>query len=304
MGTLCEIEVYDADAARADAAMARALDEMARVDRLLSNYRPDSELSVMNREAARAPFHASDELFAFVETSRRFYERSRGAFDPTVGPLVRAWGFFTHHPARPGADAIARARAESGFDKVRLDARAHTVVYTVAGLEIDPGGIGKGYAADRASDVLRQAGITSALVSTGGSTLDAIGHPPDRAGWRIAVKDPLDPAKPYGYVDLRDASLSTSGVSEQFVRDGGDRYAHVFDPRRGEPMEGMCQATVIAPTGTESDALSKPAFILSRADVVDVFGNVKDVHVLRVEGECGANATVWTTPWSAPMFSR
>jgi FAD:protein FMN transferase len=302
MGTLCEVSVYDADARRASDAMMRALDEMSRVDRLLSNYQPDSELSVMNREAGKAPFHASEELFTFVVTSRAYFDATRGAFDPTVGPLVRAWGFLTRQPARPPPAAIAEARAKSGFDKVRLDPAAHTVFYTVAGLEFDPGGIGKGYAADRAVDVLRRAGVTSALVSAGGSTLNAVGHPPDRPGWRIAIKNPLDPARPYAYVDLRDGSLSTSGMSEAFVEDGSRRLAHIFDPRRGEPVEHMCQATVVAPTGTASDALSKPAFILARGDVERVFRGIANAHVLRVEADCGRASIVWTTPGSSRTF--
>ena len=225
MGTLCEVQIYDTDAARAEAASTRALDEMARVDRLLSNYDAASELSALNREAAKAPVRVSDELFAFVRDSRAYYDATDGTFDPTVGPLVRAWGFFTLRPSKPGDAAIADARARSGFDKVRLDPAARTVFYTVVGVEFDPGGIGKGYAADRAVEVLRRAGVDAALVSAGGSTLNAIGHPPDRAGWRIAIKDPADAAHPYAYVELRDASLSTSGVSENAVRDGSRRYA-------------------------------------------------------------------------------
>lgn len=302
MGTECEIQIYDADRDHAREAARAAFDEMARVDRLLSNYIADSELSVMNREAARAPAHVSAELFVFVTRSREFYDSTLHTFDPTIGPLVRAWGFFGSHPVRPDAATIAAARAKTGFEHVRLDATAQSIFYTVSGMEFDPGGIGKGYAADHAADALRHHGITSALISAGGSTFVAIGHPPDRDGWRIAISDPLDRARPYGYVMLRDASLSTSGVSEQSVREGPRRYAHIFDPRRGEPMEGMCQATVVAKTGIESDALSKPAFILSREQVEANFHPRPEVHALRIEGDCGAHATRWTTPWSAAVF--
>jgi len=216
---------------------------------------------------------------------------------------VRAWGFFTPQPAKPTDAAVAAARARSGFDKVRLDPSAHTIFYTVAGVEFDPGGIGKGYAADRAVEALRRAGVDAALVSAGGSTINAIGHPPDRAGWRIAVRNPVDLSHPYAYVELRDASLSTSGVSENSVREGSRRYAHIFDPRRGAPLEGMCQATVVAPTGIESDALSKPALILSRDEVTKLF-EMRGAHALRVEGDCSARAAAWTTPGSSATFVR
>lgn len=302
MGTLCEIQVYHADAAVAADATTAALDEMARVDGLLSNYIPDSELSVMNHTAATAPAVVSAELFGFVRHCRDFVERTHGAFDPTVGPLVRAWGFTTPAPARPSDEAVAAAKARSGFEKVRLDESAHTVAYAVPGMEIDPGGIGKGYAVDRAVEVLARAGIGAALVSAGGSTLYAIGRPPGRDGWRVAIADPADVETPVAIVALRDASISTSGVSYQSVRDAGRRFSHIFDPRTGEPVENMCQATVVAPTATDSDALSKAAFILSRADLVEVLAETPGVHALRLEGPCGTGAAPWITPWSAAVF--
>ena len=302
MGTLFEIQAYEGDEARFARAAGLAFDEMARVDRLLTNYDPASELSRMNRLAPRGPAHVPVELYAFVRESRDYYDATLHAFDPTVGPLVRAWGFFTSHPAQPDAAAIERAKGQSGFDKVRLDNESRTVSYTVAGLEFDPGGIGKGYAVDHAIAILRDEGLTSALVSAGGSTLYAIGRTPEHDGWRVAIKNPLNPEKPFGYVLLRDASLSTSGVSEKSVVAGTHRYAHIFDPRTGEPMEGMCQATVVAPTATQSDALSKPAFILSEDDVTRVIRRFRDVHALRVEGECGEKAVIWKTPWSEGVF--
>jgi thiamine biosynthesis lipoprotein len=304
MGTLCEVRVYDDDPAAASAAAAAALDAMARADALLSNYKPESELSAMNREAARAPFHASAELFDFVDRCAGYHRLTDGAFDPTVGPLVRAWGFMTPHPARPSDAAIADAKARSGFDKVTLDAGAGTIAYRTDGVEIDPGGIGKGYAVDKAVEVLRQHGMRSALVSAGGSTLYAIGAPPGRPAWNIAVKNPHDPAKPFALVSLRDTSLSTSGVSERAVQAGEHRYAHVFDPRTGDPVEGMCQVTVVAPTGTASDALTKAAFVLPRETVWRLFRDQDDVHALRIEGDCAGAHTIWSTPWSSGVFVR
>jgi len=304
MGTLCEVQVYHDDQAAALAAATAALDAMERVDELLSNYKPGSELSAMNREAAREPFHASTELFDFVNRCANYHRATEGAFDPTVGPLVRVWGFLTTHPARPSDAAIANAKAQSGFEKVTIDASARTIAYRTGGVEIDPGGIGKGYAVDQAVDVLRRRGIRSALVSAGGSTMFAIGSPPGRPAWNLAVKNPNDPAKPFSFVSVRDASLSTSGVSERAVQAGGHRYAHVFDPRTGEPVEHMCQVTIVAPTGTASDALTKAAFVLPRETVRRLFQGEPDVHALRVEGDCGVENVLWATPWSSGVFVR
>lgn len=304
MGTLCEITVYHEDPLVAARAASAGLDEMQRVDRLLSNYDPTSELSAMNREASTAPFHASEELFAFVERSRRYFDETHGTFDPTVGPLVRAWGFLGSQPAKPSADVVAEARARSGFAKVVLDAAARTVRFTAAGLEFDPGGIGKGWAVDRAVARLRQDGTTSALVSAGGSTLFAIGRPAGREAWRIAVGDPSNVERPLRYVHLRDQAVSTSGVARRSVRDAGRRFSHIFDPRTGAPVEDMCQVSVVAPDATASDALTKAAYILNRDEVLALFTRLgRAYHVLRAEGPCGAGRGVWTTPWSATVFS-
>jgi FAD:protein FMN transferase len=304
MGTFCEIKVCHPDASLAQQAVRRAFDEMERVDRLLSNYDPESELSALNREASRSPFRVSDELFDFVRQCQLLYEGTEAAFDPTVGPLVRAWGFFTPHPAKPSDAEIAAAKAKSGFDKVQLNESARTVSYAVAGVEIDPGGIGKGYAVDRAVQVLREMSIEAALVSAGGSTLYALGCPPDRTGWRIAIKDPADLRKPLAIVDLCGSSLSTSGISEKSVQVGLRRYSHIFDPRTCEPVEGMCQVTVIAPGATESDALTKAAFILPRDSVLNLFRRRAGVHALRMEGPCGKERSVWITPWSSSVFAQ
>ncbi len=301
MGTLCEIQVCHPDGSLAQHAIRRAFEEMERVDRLLSNHNPESELSVLNREASRSPFRVSDELLDFIQQCRAFYDVTERAFDPTVGPLVRAWGFLGSHPARPSDSEIAAAKAASGFDKVQVNEAARTVAFAAAGMEIDSGGIGKGYAVDRAVQVLRDLRIEAALVSAGGSTLYALGCPPDRPGWRIAIKDPADWQRPLAVVDLCGSSLSTSGVSEKSVQAGSRRYSHIFDPRTGEPVERMCQVTVIAPRATESDALTKAAFILPRNSVVNLFGRRPGVHALRIEGPCGDHV-VWITPWSSSVF--
>jgi thiamine biosynthesis lipoprotein len=302
MGTFCEVQVYDSNSSRAEKAIAAALDEMQRVDRLLSNYNLASELSMINRDAARSPVRASAELYGFLKACRSFHEKTTGAFDPTVGALVRAWGFFTTHPAVPSAAEIAAAKLKSGFDKVILNDQGRTVFFAVAGMEIDPGGIGKGYAVDRAVGVLKRLKIHSALVSAGGSTLYALGHPPGFDSWRLAIKNPVNDEKPYAMVSLRDNAISTSGVSEQSVQIDGHRYSHLFDPWTGEPVEGVCQVSVVAPTATESDALTKAAFILPRDTVTQLFRKHAGTHALKIEGACDAADTMWTTPWSSSVF--
>jgi FAD:protein FMN transferase len=302
MGTFCEIQIYDSNSSRAENAIVAALDEMQRVDRLLSNYDPASELSLINRDAARSPVRASAELYGFLKACRSFYDETLGTFDPTVGPLVRAWGFFLPRPVVSSAPEIAAARLKSGIDKVMLNDKERTVSYTVEGMEIDPGGIGKGYAVDRAVGILKKFKIRSALVSAGGSTLYAVGHPPGVDFWRLAIRNPANDKKPYAIVALRDNSISMSSISEQSVQVEGHRYSHIFDPRTGEPVEGVCQASVIAPTATESDAFTKAAFILPRDAVTQLFRKHTGTHAFKIEGACDAAGPRWTTPWSSSVF--
>jgi thiamine biosynthesis lipoprotein len=301
MGTFCEIQVCHSDPSFARQVIREAFDEMARVDRLLSNHDPESELSALNREASRSPFRVSDELLDFVLQCRGLCDATERAFDPTVGPLVRAWGFFTSHPAKPSDTDIAAAKATSGFDKVQINEAARTVSFAAAGMEIDSGGIGKGYAVDRAVQVLRKLDVEAVLVSAGGSTMYALGRPPDRPGWRIAIRNPAGTQRPLAVVPLSGSSLSTSGVSEKSVQAGSRRYSHIFDPRTGEPVEGMCQVTVVAPRATESDAYTKAAFVLPRDSLTELFRRQPGLHALRKEGLCG-ESSVWITPWSSPVF--
>lgn len=301
MGTLCEIRVYDRDKTKAELAINHAFEEMQRVDRLLSNYDASTELSQMNAQAARTPFVVSTELYNFLQECARFHHVTEGAFDPTVGPLVRAWGYFSGRPHVPSQNEIKSTLSRIGFDKVRFDFKEHSVYFPVTGMEIDPGGIGKGYAVDRAAGILREHGVTSALINSGSSTFLALGYPPGQESWWVGIKDNSNFDSAVAFVPLKDNSLSTSGNSERFTQSGRRRFGHIFDPRTGKPVEGVSQVSVIAPTAIESDALTKAAFILPREQSFRIFQNLEGVHALRIEHN---PRTVCVTPWSKNVFRR
>jgi len=265
MGTTFTIYLYSPDQVKADEEFEAAFDEVERVEEALSNYRASSELSRINRLAATTSTTTDPEVFKLLQTSFDYSRRSDGAFDITVGPLMRAWGFFRKNGQYPTHAELSRARARVGWNKVKLDANHRTVTFDVPGMELDMGGIGKGYAVDRVIDVLRDAGVKAALVDAGSSTLYALGAPPDKDGWKILVPRPADRSHAVSEIVLRDTSLSTSGSYEKFFRLKGRTYCHIMDPRTGEPVQEMLQATVIAPTGTASDALSTTMFVMGPA---------------------------------------
>ncbi len=262
MGTSFELHLYAADRTRADALFEAAFDEIERVEAALSNYRPSSELSRINAQAGRAPVTTDPEVFALLERAFTYSRRSGGAFDITVGKLMKAWGFFRGAGKYPTEDELRLVREQTGWRRVRLDAAARSVSFLAPGLELDPGGIGKGYALDRVAALLREGGVRAALLTSGSSSVYALGAPPGKAGWPVHVHDPLERSHRLSTVILKDQSLSTSGNYEKFFRLDGRTYCHIMDPRTGRPVEGVLQATVIAPEATDSDALSTAVFVL------------------------------------------
>jgi thiamine biosynthesis lipoprotein len=266
MGTTFALVLYGRDRARLEESGRAALAEAARLDNLLSNYKPDSEWSAMNREAGRRPFTVSAELFDLLSACAEYTRVTDGAFDISVGPLLKAWGFFKGEGAMPPPDVIRRALADVGSAFVRLDASTRTVSFARPGAELDPGGIGKGYAVDRMVAMLRAHGVSSAFVSSGGSSLYGLGAPPgEPRGWAAPIRHPHDSSRTAAEVFLRDASLSTSGSYEKFFRAGGAVYSHIMDPRTGFPARGSSSVSVIAPRTIDSEAWTKAYFVNGRA---------------------------------------
>jgi thiamine biosynthesis lipoprotein len=263
MGTVFSVAMYGSDVNKLATAGDLALAEARRIDRLLSNYKPDSELSKVNAEAARKPVHVSMELFDLLLECGRVSQESEGAFDITVGPLMKAWGFFRGAGQLPGQDAIREARARVGYQNILLDPKTRTVRFQRAGVELDPGGVGKGYAVDRMAAILRQQGVATALISGGGSSIYGIGCPPDEVrGWPVHIADPRNDRKTAADVFLKNMSLSTSGSYEKFFWADGKVYSHIMDPRTGFPAQGTLAVSVIAPTTLASELWAKPYFIL------------------------------------------
>ncbi|HEX9188867.1 MAG TPA: FAD:protein FMN transferase, partial [Vicinamibacteria bacterium] len=241
--------------------VAEALDEIGRLDRLLSHYRRDSPLSRLNREAASGPVFVEPELLELLSECLRWSRESDGAFDVTVGPLMKAWGFFRDEGRVPSDPALTRALEDVGFRHVILDREAGTVRFDRPGMELDLGGIGKGYAVDRVVGLLRRRGVASALVNLGGSSVYGLGAPPGKDAWEVGIQDPADPGKTAQTVKLRDRALSVSGGYARFFEEGGVTYAHILDPRTGRPVQGVLSVAVLSDSATDGDALDNILFV-------------------------------------------
>lgn len=270
MATRFELVLHGGDEAALRAAGEEALDEIARLEDELSYFRATSQIFRLNQAAAQRPVRVSPWLFRLLQHARQLSEESAGTFDPTVAPLMRCWGFYTREGRVPEPAALAAARACVGMNLVELNEADSTVRFARPGVQLDLGSIGKGYAVERAGELLREAGVTSALLHGGTSTILALGTPPDAPGWKIALDHPEPPAPrppqqppppPHAprtthYVSLRDESLSVSAVWGKSFTAADRSYGHVIDPRTGAPTQGALLAAVVLPSATESDALS------------------------------------------------
>lgn len=300
MGTEFKIYLYAEQDEQAEALFGAAFAEIERLDETLSNYKPESELSRINRLGGHETVTTDPEMFALLRTCIDYSRKSDGTFDITVGPLMRAWGFFRGQGRYPAPWQLDKAREKVGWEKVQLDATRRTVHFAVDGMELDLGGIGKGYAVDRVIRQLRIAGVKAALVDAGSSTLYAIGAPPGKKGWLVRVPKPGDRAQTISTVLLRDEALSTSGSYEKFFQLNGRTYCHIMDPRTGAPVEGMLQATVIGADGATTEALSKPMFVMGTKQGAKYLADFPGVAGLWVVGEIDKQQEVeWNWPGCA-----
>ena len=266
MGTEFRIALYGEKRGVLASTAVAAFDEARRIDALISNYQPDSELSRINDSAADAPVAVSTEMAEFLETSFDYSRASDGAFDITVGALMKVWGFYKGSGRLPSKREVAGALARSGRGKVRFDPAARTVALEAHGLELDPGGIGKGYAVEKMVALLREYGVRSAFLSAGSSSLYAIGAPPDEPhGWRVEVKNPRDADKVAAELYLKDESLSSSGSYEKFFEVDGKRYAHIMDPRTGWPADELDAVSVRSASALDSEVWTTALFVNGEA---------------------------------------
>lgn len=282
MGTIFRIVLYARDKATATEASKAAFDRITALDNTMSDYQAGSELMRLCQKAGGPPVEVSEDLFRALAASQQIAEQSGGAFDVTVGPVVRLWRMARQTHRLPDAERLRSALELVGYQKLRLDPAARTAQLLQPHMLLDLGAIGKGFAADEALAVLRRFGIRSALVA-GGGDIAAGDSPPGKSGWTIGVAS-LESAEtpPQRYVLLHNAGIGTSGDLEQHVLIDGKRYSHVVDPKTGKALEGRRSTTVIAPTGTASDALAAGVSVMGPQRGVELINSLPGTGVLMV----------------------
>jgi thiamine biosynthesis lipoprotein len=305
MATRFEIVLHGADPVALRAAAEEALDEVERLDSKLSLYRPDSEVAHLNARAARESVRVSPELFRLLEHIKQLHEETTGAFDITVGPLMRVWGFMGGSRQLPDAGQLEEARQCVGMHLVQLDRDSLSVRFAQPGVILDLGAVGKGYAIEKAAELLREAGVSSALIHGGTSTSYAIGKPPNEDAWKIAIELPTpgvqgvplsssggeeaavskttDEPRTRAVVSLVDSALSVSAVWGKSFTSGEITYGHIIDPRTGAPASKAVLAAVSLSSAMESDALSTALLTLGIAGHEAISRLHSDIRTLVVE---------------------
>jgi thiamine biosynthesis lipoprotein len=283
MGTRIYAEIWADDGVDGEAALDAVMEEMRRIDRAMSTFKPDSEISQVNANAAKMPVRISEELFELLTKAVHFSEITHGAFDITYASVGFMYDF--RRAQKPSDEQIKAALPAINYRHLILDPEARTVKFAHPGVRIDLGGIAKGHAVDRCIELLRKRGIERALVSAGGDSRiigDRFGRP-----WVVALRHPDRKNEVFQHIPIVDAAISTSGDYERFFVKDGVRYHHIIDPHSGRSASLVRSATIIGPDATTTDGLSKTAFILGPQQALEIYNKLPGIDAVLVtpEGE-------------------
>lgn len=279
MGTRIVVELWADDREQGEAAIEAVLDEMRRIDRDMSTFKPTSEVSIVNARAASEAIPISEELFDLLTQAAEYSRLTEGAFDITYASVGYMYDFHEHK--RPDQAQIDKALPAVNYRHVLLDPKSHTVKFSQPGVRIDLGGIGKGHAVDRGIAILQQRGISHALVTAGGDSRiigDRFGQP-----WVVGIRHPDRKDEVIARIPLEDTAISTSGDYERYFEENGVRYHHIIDPHTGQSARKVRSATIIGPTATRTDGLSKTAFVLGAEKAIEIYNRIDGIDAIIVK---------------------
>jgi thiamine biosynthesis lipoprotein len=281
MGTAIRVELWHEESTAGEAALDAVMEEMHRIDRAMSPFKPESELSRLNREAARAPVPISEEMAELVARSIGFSKLSEGAFDITFASVGCMFDY--RNGTRPTAEKVAAALPGINYRHIRLDRRQRTIQFARDGVRIDLGGIAKGYAVDNCVALLKARGVKEALIVAGGDSRvlgDRRGRP-----WMIGIRDPRRKDAMVAMIPLVDAAISTSGDYERYFEADGVRYHHILDPRTGMSATGVRSVTIVGPDATTTEGISKSVFIMGPERGIRFVESLPGIDAVIIDGD-------------------
>lgn len=309
LGTCAQIQVRCQNPTAGQQAVTAARDKIAELETLLSTYRDDSELSRVNREAAATPVPVSPVTIHLIEQALAYSERTRGAFDITVPPLVEIWKTAARNDRLPDPCSIAAALSRTGFQAVKLQPEG-TVSFARSGIQLNVNAIAKGYIVDAALEELRRPGIQAALVEIGGE-IGCFGENKPGIPWTIGIQDPFSPdnndqtsQQPLWSLELKDCAIATSGNYRRYLTIDGKKYSHIIDPRTGYPVKNAPSVTVIAANTTEADALATAVSVLGVAAGIALIESFPQAEVLLVTGSANHPELHTSSGWHNYRFQE
>lgn len=282
MGSDFEITVCAKTISEGEKAISLAIEEIRRIEALISSWKSTSETSKINSAAGLKEQQVSDELFELIDRSIKLSKLTDGAFDISYASLDEVWKFDGSMTQMPSGESIAKSISNVGYRNIELNYQNKTVFLKKKGMKIGFGAIGKGYAADMAKSLLISKGIESGLINASGD-ISSWGKKPDGSSWKVAITNPLDKTNSFGTFPIYNQAVVTSGNYEKFVNFNGKRYAHIIDPRTGYPATGILSVTIFAPRAELADALATAVFVMGAEVGIDRINQLKQVECILVK---------------------
>lgn len=283
MGNRFEITVVAASAKEAEDHIDAAVNEIRRIESVLTTFNEESETAAINRNAGIQPVAVSAEVFELIRRSKRISQLTQGAFDISYGSIdKKLWNFDQQMTSLPDPATAKKMVRLINYQNIILDEKNETVFLKEKGMRIGFGGIGKGYAAEKAKEVLRQRGVKSGILNASGD-LTVWGHQPDGKNWTIGIADPQQAKQPFSYLTITDTAIATSGNYEKFVVINGKKYSHTIDPKTGLPTCGIKSATIICPNAEIADAMATPVMIMGINAGLDMINQIKGLSCILID---------------------
>lgn len=282
MGSRFEITVVAKDSTEANNYIDLAVGEITRIEKLISSWDPASQTSEINRNAGIKPVKVDEELYNLIGRSVEISKLTDGAFDISFASMDKIWKFDGSITEMPSEEAVKQSVAKVGYQNIILDPENFTVFLKLEGMKIGFGAIGKGYAADKAKELLTEKGVSAGIINAAGD-MNTWGKQPDGESWKVAITNPIDRNKAFALLPLKDNAVVTSGNYEKYVTFNGTRYTHIIDPRTGYPATGIISATVFAPKAEIADALATSIFVMGKDVGVDFINQLPKIECIVID---------------------
>lgn len=282
MGSRFEITVVANNQNEADNYIDLAVSEISRIESLISSWDPESQTSAINANAGIRPVKVDPELFSLIERCIGISKLTDGAFDISYASMDRIWKFDGSMTEMPSSVAIQKSVSKVGYQNIELNPAKSTVFLKLPGMKIGFGGIGKGYAADKAKALLERHNVTSGIINASGD-MNAWGSQPNGSDWQVAITNPLNKNKAFALLPVNDGAVVTSGNYEKYVTFNGKRYTHIIDPRTGYPSTGIISATVFAPSAELADALATSVFVMGTETGLDFINQLPNIECILID---------------------